>query len=89
MQIKTNPASQRAFAKFLRDFSKDLASQELAIEIARQKLGETWKDRKYREFSVVLQETSRELSKFYQHSARYQDFLARKAAAAERFLNHR
>lgn len=89
MQIKTNPASQRAFSKFLRELSSELAKQEMAIELGRQKLGETWQDRKYREFSRVLEETYSELQKFYSQAERYSDYLDRKAAAAERFLRQR
>lgn len=89
MQIKTNPSSQRSFAKFLRSLTAELAKQELAIETARQHLGSSWKDRKYHEFSRSLEETYKELQKFYAQSIKYADYLERKAAAGDKFLQHR
>lgn len=85
-QIITSPQSQKQFANELQRNSEALKKEERQLFEELSHLGATWKDQRFQHFDRLITESARELAAFHTASARYADFLRRKAAAGEKFL---
>jgi hypothetical protein len=76
----------KQFANELQRNSEALKKEERLLFQELSKLGATWKDQRFQHFDRLITESARELTVFHTASARYADFLRRKAVAAEKFL---
>lgn len=85
--IHANPKSQLMFAREIHKLSSDLRADQRFLEDAVREVGRTWKDKKFEHFRRTLTQATDELNAFHADAQKFSDYLARKAAAGQRYLD--
>jgi hypothetical protein len=90
MKIIIDPREARRFAGFLDERSRDLKEINRRVSQHILELGMNgWEDSRYRDFLREFDEASTLLQVFLEHADKYADYLRRKAAPIERYLERR
>ncbi|MEA2599537.1 MAG: hypothetical protein QOF89_529 [Acidobacteriota bacterium] len=90
MKIIIDPREAKRFARFLDERARDLG--ELNHRVSRRvvELGANgWRDVRYEQFLRQFDEATLLLRVFLEHAEKYADYLRRKAAPIERYLERR
>ena len=83
------PRAVRQFARDLDVLRKELDQLTRTIDRESTDLGHTWKDARFHEFHKRYAEAMAVLSLFPKQAAAYAEYLERKAALAQKALDHR
>jgi len=89
MQTIIDPNEARRFAGFLQETSRELRSRNAAVNRSLMELNATWRDSKYDSFEKLFEEATLQLERFLEHSEKYAEYLRRKAAIVDRYLDRR
>ena len=88
-KANVDPAELRRFAKHLAQFNRELEQMMSAMNARTNELNESWQDQEHRRFAEELQQTFKTLGRFVQASEEHANFLNKKAAHVEQYLNQR
>jgi len=83
-----DPKTVRGFARELDELRKELDQLTQTISREAAELGQTWKDGHFQQFHKRYAEAMVVLAPFPRQAAAYADYLERKAALAQRALDH-
>lgn len=86
-QIIVNPRQMVAFSHELGRLIVEMKSWEAELDRDLKGLKSTWNDDRYARFNQAVTTASVQLQIFYNRCDTYTEYLCRKAAAAERYLN--
>lgn len=84
-----DPEKLREFASALHRFTDDLEKRRSGVRRKFDRLGDTWRDQKHREFAEVFEETMRNLDRFVERAQEQVPHLRKKAEEIERYLDRR
>ena len=87
-QAIVDPKELRRFAQALKRFNNELASSSQRINGEFRRLGDTWRDQKYRKFSHEFEQTLKMIQRFLQTSEPFVPFLNKEAGIIEEYLRH-
>lgn len=83
------PRAVRQFARELEGLNKELDQLTRTIDREAAELGHTWKDARFQQFHKRYAEAMAVLAPFPKQAAAYAEYLERKAALAQKALDHR
>ncbi len=83
-----NPDEMRHFAQYLDAMTLRIRSKQGRLDEQFRDLSAFWKDAKYKRFEGVYGEFGDKLGKFLRMMEVYSEFLQRKAALGDKFLDH-
>lgn len=90
MRTMIDPAEARRFADQLSESSASLRRLNSAVQTRLLELhASSWNDARYIEFERRLETASEMVAHFAERSERFADYLRRKAAPVERYLERR
>jgi hypothetical protein len=90
MKAIIDPKEARRFAHFLDERAKDLQNLDSRTSRALLDLHAAhWRDERFRQFEKRYEEASLLLRQFAEHAQRYAEYLRKKAAPIERYLDRR
>jgi len=87
-QAIVDPKELRRFAQALKRFNNELASSSHRINGEFRRLGDTWRDVKYRRFSQEFEQTLKMIQRFLKTSEPFVPFLNKEASIIEEYLQH-
>lgn len=90
MKIIIDPREAKRFARFLDERARDLGELSRRVSLRVVELGANgWRDERYEQFLRQFDEATLLLQVFLEHAEKYADYLRRKAAPIERYLERR
>ncbi len=85
-QANVDPAELRRFAQDLNRFSTELRALMTGVHARMLGLEKTWRDQEQRRFFQEFEQTVKTLNRFLESSDQHVQFLAKKAAHIEDYL---
>lgn len=88
-QAIVDPSEVRKFSSELRRFNEELEKNLSQINAKLGFLGQTWRDQEHKKFQDEFNQTINILRPLMNKINQYNQFLGRKAGAAEKYLQQR
>lgn len=88
-KVIVDPDEVRNFVRFLDQAADNIEIRQSDLNSSFGSLKEVWQDHKYQQFELVFEETSANLKRFLKLAEDYSDYLKRKAAKADKYLEGR
>jgi len=85
-QAIVDPDELRRFASFLDSIAESIRNKRTVVGSSFGSLKEVWRDQKYAQFERVFSETTTQLDRFLRDAANYAQYLRKKAAIVDRYL---
>jgi uncharacterized protein YukE len=88
-QVHGNPEAMRQFAQALTRFVSQLDSEVKRIDGQSRQVGESWNDAQYQRFIQEWTQTLSVLKRFIGEAPQYAQYVSKKAADLEQYLQGR
>ncbi|WP_372369178.1 WXG100 family type VII secretion target [Candidatus Uabimicrobium sp. HlEnr_7] len=88
-QAIVKPEELRKFCSHLKQFETNLKEMSAKMNSHARQLATTWRDQEHQKFAEEFAQAMQPLQKLMESTEKYSQFLARKAEAAEKYLQQR
>jgi hypothetical protein len=88
-RAEVDPEQLRRFASYLEQTTAAIRDQKGSTLIGFARLNETWKDEKFVRFERTFTESMQQLELYLRRAEQYSEFLKKKAARAQKYLDQR
>ena len=88
-QAIVDPDELRRFAAFLDGLAESIKGKKAAVNGSFSSLKKVWRDQKYARFERVFSDTMNQLDRFIRDATNYAQYLRKKAAIVDKYLERR